>query len=240
MKLKPSVTLLVPVLNERGGMEIILPRISKDWVERILIVDGGSNDGSLEYARENGYEVFTQTLKGPRGAFLECFQKITTDYVLTFSPDGNCIPEVIPELIEKIHEGYDMVIASRYKDDAQSYDDTLLSGTGNAFFTWLISKLHGHAYTDSLNIFRIYKTKIYFDLDMGKDGSYWQEKLFFTSLGIEPLLSIRAAKKGLKIEEIAADEPNRVWGEAKVQIVRWGCAYLLQILTEFFSKKYRA
>ena len=76
MKLKPSVTLLVPVLNERGGMEIILPRISKDWVERILIVDGGSNDGSLEYARENGYEVFTQTLKGPRGAFLECFQKI--------------------------------------------------------------------------------------------------------------------------------------------------------------------
>ena len=240
MKLKPSVTLLVPVLNERGAMEIILPKVDKNWVERILIVDGGSNDGSVEYARDNGYEVFTQVGKGHRGASLEGLQKITSDYVLTFSPDGNCIPEVIPELIEKIHEGYDMVIASRYKDEAQSYDDTFFTGIGNACFTWLISKLHGHVYTDSLNIFRIYKTKIYFDLDIGKDKSYWQEKLFFTSMGIEPLLSIRAAKKGLKIEEIAADEPDRIGGVAKEghSIVLWGCAYLLQIFTEFFSRKY--
>ena len=239
MSSKPSVTLLVPVLNERGGMEIILPQINKDWVERILLVDGHSTDGSLEYAEENGYEIFVQTLGGPRGAFLECFQKITTDYVITFSPDGNCKAEAIPELIKKIQEGYDMVIASRYKDDAQSYDDTLLSGFGNAMFTFLINTLHGHTYTDSLNIFRIYKTKIYFDLEMDKDESYWQEKLLFTKLGIEPLLSVRAAKMKLKIAEIAADEPKRVWGKAKVQPFRWGAAYLLQVICEFFSRKYR-
>ena len=64
MKSKPSVTPLVPVLNERGGMEVVLPKINKDcWVERILIVDGHSIDGSVEYAKENGYEVFTQRLK---------------------------------------------------------------------------------------------------------------------------------------------------------------------------------
>jgi hypothetical protein len=75
---------------------------------------------------------------------------------------------------------------------------------------------------------------------MDKDESYWHENLFFTTLGIEPLLSVRAAKIRLKIAEIAADEPKRIYGKAKLQMFRWGAGYLLQVITEFFSRKYRA
>ncbi|MBM4419945.1 MAG: glycosyltransferase, partial [Chloroflexi bacterium] len=44
----------------------------------------------------------------------EAMERVTGDIVITFSADGNCIPEVIPELIARMREGYDMVIASRY------------------------------------------------------------------------------------------------------------------------------
>ena len=48
-----KTTLLIPTVNEIEGMKIIMPRIKKEWVDEILIVDGGSTDGTLEYARSH-------------------------------------------------------------------------------------------------------------------------------------------------------------------------------------------
>ena len=41
-----SVTLLVPTLDEIEGMRKIMPRIQRDWCDQILVVDGGSTDGT--------------------------------------------------------------------------------------------------------------------------------------------------------------------------------------------------
>ena len=46
--------LLVFTLNELAGMKEIMPRIDRRWVDEILVVDGGSTDGTLDYARNNG------------------------------------------------------------------------------------------------------------------------------------------------------------------------------------------
>ena len=48
-------------------------------------------------------------------------------------------PEKLPDLIKKMEEGNEMVIVSRYKDGAKSYDDTLISGFGNWMFTKLVN-----------------------------------------------------------------------------------------------------
>jgi len=56
--------------------------------------------------------------------------------------------------------------------------------------------------------------------------------LFFTRISWEPLLSVRAAKRRLKITEIPGDEPARIGGERKLQIIRWGAAYFFQFLRE--------
>ena len=59
-------------------------------------------------------------------------------------------------------------------------------------------------------------------------------KNIFTKIGVEPLLSIRAAKAKLKIGEIPGDEPPRIGGKAKLQVIRWGLAYYSQVLFEIF------
>jgi hypothetical protein len=86
-------------------------------------------------------------------------------------------------------------------------------------------------------IFRAYRTKLYWDLELDRDEGYATEKLLRTVIGVEPLLSIRAAKKKLKVCEIPGSEPARIGGRRKLDIFRWGSAYVLQTLREVYYWK---
>ena len=233
-----KVTLVVPTLNEIEGMKEIMPRVQREWVDQILVVDGQSTDGTVAYAKEQGYDVVIQKKKGMRHAYMECLPHIQGDVILTFSPDGNSIPELIPEAIAKYKEGYDMVIVSRYTPPAKSYDDTPVTAFGNWMFSTSISLLHGHRYDDAMVIYRIYRKNLIQELDLDKEKSYaFEEKLFRTNVSWEPLLSIRAAKRKLRIAEIPGDEPAREGGVAKLQVLKWGAAYMWENFREIFVWK---
>jgi len=222
-------------LNEVLGMKTIMPQVSRDWCDQIIIVDGGSTDDTIEWAREQGYELYIQKRPGFRHAYNEVLPYVTGDVIITFSPDGNSIASLIPQLINKMKEGYDMVIVSRYLGAAKSEDDDLVTGFGNWLFTKTINLLHGGQYTDAMVIYRAYKKQIVYDLELNKDEGYGMaEKLFHTRISWEPLLSVRAAKRKLKVAEIPGDEPPRIGGERKLQILKWGAAYYFQVLRELF------
>ncbi|MDO8489041.1 MAG: glycosyltransferase family 2 protein [Candidatus Omnitrophota bacterium] len=230
-----KVTLIVPTLNEIDGMKIIMPRIKKEWCDQILILDGGSVDGTLEYAREQGYEIYIQKQNGFRHAYIEALSLIKGDIVITFSPDGNSIPELIPDLIKKMEEGYDMVIVSRYFKGAKSQDDDPITAFGNWLFTNTVNFLYKAHYTDVMVIYRAYKTQLIYDLALNEDKSYVvPETLFRCCLSWEPLLSVRAAKRKLKVGEMSGDEPPRIGGVRKLKIWKWGAGYYFQFFRELF------
>jgi glycosyltransferase involved in cell wall biosynthesis len=231
---RSGVTLFVPVLNEIVGMRELLPKIKPEWCDQILVVDGGSLDGSLEYAREQGFDTYLQQRKGIRCAYIEAWPLIRGNIVITFSPDGNCPLDAIPRLAEAMRDGADMVIASRYLGDAHSDDDDIVTGFGNWAFTTLINVLHGGHYTDAMGIFRAYRTELFYRLALDQEDSYAPEKLLATTIGVEPLLSIRAAKMRLRVVEIPVPEPARIGGDRKLQVIRWGGAYLLQTIRELY------
>ena len=64
-----SVDLIIPTLNEIDGMKIIMPQIKKEWVDEIIIIDGGSTDGTVEEAKKQGYDVIHQKSKGLGDAY---------------------------------------------------------------------------------------------------------------------------------------------------------------------------
>jgi glycosyltransferase involved in cell wall biosynthesis len=230
-----SATLVVPTLNEIVGMRAIMPRIRREWVDQIIILDGGSTDGTVEWARDNGYEVHLQSEPGIRHAYREVLPKVRGDVIVTFSPDGNSIPELLPRLVEKIDEGYDMVIASRYKPPAKSTDDDLITAFGNWLFTRTVNLLHGGRYTDAMVIYRAYRTRLIRELELDLDRWYrTPEWLFRTRISWEPLLSARAARRRLKVTEIPGDEPPRLGGQRKLRVLQWGAAYYFQFLRDFF------
>ncbi len=233
-----KTTLLVVAINEIEGMKVIMPQVKKEWCDQVLLLDGGSTDGSVEYAKEMGYDVYIQKKKGLHYAYQEVWPLIKGDWVITFSPDGNSPPGYIPQLIEKMKEGYDMVIGSRYYGDATSEDDDIITGFGNWMFTTTINVLFGAKYTDAMTIYRIYKTELFYKLGLDQISTYERfEKLFFTTIGVEPILSTRFAKERLRFADIPCPEPARIGGARKLKIVRWGGAYLMQILWERFTPK---
>ena len=230
-----KVTLLIPTLNEEHGMRTVMPKVKKEWVDQILVVDGNSKDKTVEVSRQMGYDVVIQKTPGIRGAYMDALPYVKGDVILTFSPDGNSIPELIPACINKMKEGYDMVIVSRYAQGAKSYDDDAVTGFGNKMFTTFINVFHRAHYTDAMVIYRAYHTKLIKELDLDKDSSFeTEERLFRTKISWEPLLSIRAAKRKLKVVDIPGDEPAREGGERKLQVLKWGAAYMFEVFREIF------
>ena len=147
-------------------------------------------------------------------------------YVLTFSPDGNSPVESLTRLIDKINEGYDMVIGSRYLPPAKSYDDDAITAFGNWLFTTVNILFKRAKYTDVMVLLRIFRTQLISELDLNTEKPFnFVEKLYSTKISFEPLLSVRAAKYGKNVTEIPADEPERIGGVRKLQILRWGAAY---------------
>lgn len=219
-----KTTLLIPALNEIHGMRAILPSIRKEWVDEIIVVDGGSTDGSFEYARSLGFTTLRQKSKGMIAAYWEGLAVAKGDVIIPFSPDGNSMPERIPELVRKMQEGYDMVIVSRYGQGARSQDDDFISAFGNWMFTALINLFFGGRYTDSLVMFRAWKREI---VDTFKVSP--------SLAGFEPQLSIECAKKKLRVAEIPGDEPKRIGGETKKRTLAAGWAILLLIARELFT-----
>lgn len=231
-----KVTLVVPAWNEIESLPVIMPRVDRSLFEQILIIDGGSVDGTIEWCKAQNYEVYVQKQKGLRKAYQEAMPLIRGDVIITFSPDGNSVPEELPALIAKMKEGYDMVIVSRYLGSAKSEDDDMVTAFGNWFFTTLTNTLYHANYTDAFVMYRAYRKQIFYDLGFESDrGFLLPERLFCTHVSIEPLLSMRAAKHKLKITEIPGDEPARIGGVRKLQIIRWGLTFLWQAIMERFS-----
>jgi glycosyltransferase involved in cell wall biosynthesis len=231
-----TVTLLMPTLNEIDGLRAIMPLVDPKWCDQILVLDGGSTDGTVEFAKDHGYDLVSQEHPGLINAYRQCWPYIKGDFVITFSPDGNSVPKHIPELIAKMKEGYDMVIVSRYLPGAHSDDDTWVTALGNHMFTGLINTgFRGH-YTDAMVMYRAYRTRLADEIGLLKDEPLSVERNFNHMISWEPLLSIRAAKQGYRLGEIPGNEPPRIGGVGKCRHFSWGTVYLAEMVQEFLRR----
>ena len=94
--------------------------------------------------------------------------------------------------------------------------------------------------SSDLVMFRAYKKDLIYTLELDKNDSYRiPERIFRTDVSWEPLMSARCASRKLKIADIPGDEPERIGGERKLQVLRWGAVYLWQIIGEFLSSSFQ-
>ncbi len=234
-----KITLIVMALNEYESMKVVMPQMDLSLVDQVLVVDGGSTDKTVEYSKEQGYDVYVQQKRGIRHAYTEALPYVKGDAIISFSPDGNCRPEDLAPLIKKFKEGdYDLVIASRYFDGAKSEDDDIITAFGNWLFTGTVNLFFGYKYTDAMTIYRMYKKQLVYDLELDKDKWYQTfEKMYCTTLSWEPMMSARAAKRKKKIAETLGYEPPRIAGDRKLQVIRWGLGYYSQFIRDWLFWK---
>src|SRR3989344_6669378 len=221
-----KTALIALAVNEVEGIRQVFPRINREAMDEIIVVDLNSTDGTVEYCQERGYRVHHQRSRGYGAGVVETLTITDADVIVEFPPDGSSLPEKIPEILAKIDEGYDLVIASRYRDGAKSYDDDFVTRFGNWLFTAIINILFRAHYTDTLVGFRAYRRSAHNKLGLSTRGLSWTAQQ-----------SIQFAKAGLKVTEIGVDEPARIGGVRKMRPVKTGLEILWVIVAEFLAGK---
>jgi glycosyltransferase involved in cell wall biosynthesis len=235
-----KIILLIMTRNEIDGIKEIFPRIDKKLFSKVLVVDGFSNDGTVEWLEKNSVEVFRQERAGIRYGMIDGLNSIqeSYDFVITFSPDGNSNPEALIEMCDHINQGNSRIYyASRYFNGGKSDDDDFVTAFGNWLFTKLINLIFNGNLTDAMVIYRAFDSKIINDLCLTEEQSYsFFERMLGTNIGWEPLMSVRAAKYKVETKDFYAKEGVRIGGERKLQVIRWGLAFFGQLLRETWYK----
>ncbi len=129
-----SLSILLPALNEEGGVAAVMKRISttlqrKGLSYSVYLLDGQSTDQTRAVAMKLGAEVFVQSGHGKGSAFREFVPKIKEDFTVLLDSDGTYPPEAIPELVEALRDESPVVLGSRLRG---SIDEGAMSGLNYA------------------------------------------------------------------------------------------------------------
>jgi glycosyltransferase involved in cell wall biosynthesis len=216
-----TTALLILTLNEVDGIKKIMPFVKREWVDELVVVDGGSTDGTIEEAKKMGLEVVVQKSKG-HGAAITLGVEITkSDNIVIFGPDGNHEPEEITQLISKAQEGYDQVIVSRFGKGSVNLDAGRIDAFGNRMFAFFTNLFFGGNLTDVLNESRLITRKA-------------MTEIKFDAIGLDSTLqmTIRGLKKRQKIFEIVGNEGSRIGGKRKMRPFQTGCLLAKMIVKE--------
>lgn len=216
---KPTISVIIPTLNEGRNLHFILPKIP-DYVFEIIIIDGYSKDNTVEIATKFGCKIFYMD-KGKGAAIKEGLKEAKGDIIIMMDADCSHQINEFELLIGGIKAGYDICMGSRFIQGGGTDDMTLIRKLGNKMFVFLVNLFWKTNYTDLCYGYR----------SMTKDTAI-KLRLKSNYFGIETEMSIKAAKLNLKVIEVPSFEKNRYYGVGKLKTFKHGWEILKTIIKE--------
>jgi hypothetical protein len=145
----PTISIVVPALNEAANLPHVLPRIPVDVFE-VILVDGHSTDDTVAVAREllPGIRVVEQEGRGKGAALRTGFAAARGDIIVMLDADGSTAPEEIPSFVRALIDGADMAKGSRFMTGGGTSDMPAYRKLGNFGFVVAVRTLFGGRYTD--------------------------------------------------------------------------------------------
>jgi dolichol-phosphate mannosyltransferase len=169
-----SWCVVIPVINEGERIKNLLSRLTVlniDTIADVIIIDGGSTDGSLalESLRTSGVRgMLVKTGLGKLSAQLRCAYAFALDQgykgVVTIDGNDKDDPCAIPYFIKALEEGVDFVQASRFIEGGLAENTPLARDFAIRFIhAPMLALFSGFKWTDTTQGFRAYSRKLLLD-----------------------------------------------------------------------------
>lgn len=207
----PRVAVLIPALDEEEALPGVLEALPSEIVQRVVVVDNGSTDGTARVAREAGATVIREPRRGYGAACLAGLAHLsdlpTPPRVVVFmDADQSDEPQALPRLLEPIlKDEADLVLGvRRASEGGASRAVPPHARLGNAVVLALVRLLFGHRFSD-LPPFRAVVLSRLRELEM--DDLDW---------GWTLQMQLRARARGLEIREVPVPHRPRAAGESKI------------------------
>jgi glycosyltransferase involved in cell wall biosynthesis len=234
--LLPSVSVVVPALNEARNIPHVFSRMPPD-VHEVVLVDGFSVDGTVAVACQlrPDVRIVRQTRSGKGNALACGVAAATGDIVAMVDADGSADPGEIPRFVNALLDGADFAKGTRFVEGGGSSDITHLRSFGNYALTAFFNACYDRSYSDLCYGFNVFwrRHAPLLGLDATSpprsdgDGRLWGD-----GFEVETLIHVRAAKAGLIVAEVPSFEHSRIHGVSNLNAFRDGRRVLRTILSE--------
>ena len=146
------ISLILPAKNEVEGLRRTLPGLrALDGIHEIIVVDDGSTDGTADLAREYGVRVLSSPYSMGNGASIKRGARAATGDILVFmDADAQHDPALVPRLLDRLAQGFDMVVGARGWDGQASVG----RGLANGLYNRIASLMTGFLVADLTSGFR--------------------------------------------------------------------------------------
>jgi dolichol-phosphate mannosyltransferase len=214
-----DVCVLVPTYEEASTIGDVVERFHAQGFERVLVVDGGSTDGTRERAREAGARVIEQSGQGKGQAVREALDYVETPYVLMVDGDATYRPEDAGRMVEPLLSGAaEHVIGNRFAD-MQPGAMSRLNRVGNSIINRAFRRIHGEDFRDILSGYRAFTRQSVEGFVLTADG-----------FGIETELAVECGKHGTETTVVPVTyEPRPDGSETNLSPVRDGAMIILTL-----------
>lgn len=118
-KSKPKIIVVMPAYNAAKTLKMTYEALPHDRIDRVILVDDGSTDETIQVAKELGLSIFMHTKNYGYGANQKtCYTealKENADIIVMVHPDYQYDPTLVPQIIAPIESGEaDIVLGSRF------------------------------------------------------------------------------------------------------------------------------
>jgi len=205
-----KLSIVIPVYNERKTVNEIYNRIQAVEIDKeIILVDDFSTDGTRDILKElaaAGANVFLHERNMGKGAALRTgFGKVTGDVIIIQDADLEYNPDEYPKLIQPIIEGKaDVVYGSRFAGKESHNVLSFWHTVGNKFLTLLSNMFTNLNLTDMETCYKVFRRDVLERITI-EENRY----------GIEPEITAKVAKMGVRIHEVAISYAGRSYSEGK-------------------------
>ncbi len=221
--------IILPTLNERAGLvqtfhELPLEHLrAAGFTPRVLVIDGGSTDGTLEVAGELGATVLRQT--GARGKGNGVRQALAfamaqqAEFVTVLDADYSYMADTLLPAFSLLADGTDLVIgARRPADDPSETMRTIVHRVADALLSLTAARMSGVPFLDICSGLWGVRIDAVRQVTLESDGFEIEAELF-----------LKMARHGFHVSQVPVTYRPRV-GEAKLHAVRDGSRILLTII----------